>query len=110
MAHKTVQLDGMDIRVEKTDDGITAEPVAPQDMDELVEAVREMLYDDYDVRNENGLLTVDNGPPLYTTTLRNIKSLGLSLSFIADGKVVFVHDELGSANYTYAYGADGSDQ
>jgi len=104
-----VQLDGMDVRVEKTDDGIKAEPVAPQDMDELVEAVREVCPGGSEVRNEHGLIAV-RGVCLHTSTLRDIKDLGLSLSFIADDKVLFVHDELGNSDYIYAYGADGSDE
>jgi len=109
MSQKTVQLDGMNIRVEKGEDGITAEPVAPQNMEELVETVHEATPDKIAVRHSNGLVKVE-GSPMYTRTLLNIKDLGLSLSYIGDDEAVFVHDEFGNTRYSYAYGADGSDQ
>ena len=109
MTEKTVELDGMDIRIEKTDDGITAEPVAPQNMDELVEAVAAACPSDADVSVESGLIAV-RSPGLFTSQLKDMKALGLSLSYVADGRVLFVHDQLGNTEYTYAYGSDGSEQ
>ena len=110
MMEKTVRFDGMDVHIQRTADGnITAEPVAPQNMDELVEAVRAVCHDACEVRNEHDLVAVEC-KYLYTRTLCDIKELGLSLSFIADDKCLFVHDELGDTEYTYAYGADGSEQ
>jgi uncharacterized membrane-anchored protein len=84
--------------------------VAPQNTDELVEAVREVCPEANDVRNQHGLVVVEGSPFMSTGQLRDMKNLGLSLSFIPENKAVFVHDEFGRADYTYAYGADGSEQ
>jgi len=114
MTEKTMQLDGVDIRVEKDDDGnITAEPAGPTSITEVAEAVRDIVSRPNDarrVRVYNGKVRVEP-TPLYTDDMVEIKSLGLSLSYISrDGEAVFVHDELGETDYTYAYGSDGSEQ
>jgi len=96
---KTMQLDGIDIRVEKDGDGnITAEPAGPTDIDEVAEAVREIVTrsdSEQEVRVCHGKVRVE-AVPLYTDELKEIKELGLSLSYITlDGEAVFVHEQLG---------------
>ena len=114
MSDKTVQLDGIDIRVEKVADGnITAEPVGPTSITEVAEHVREIVLrknTEQDVDVKRGKVRVD-GAPLYTDELNNIKELGLSLSYVSPGgKLVFVHDSFGQDEYVYAFGSDASSQ
>ena len=110
MAHeKTMQLDGVDIVVEKDAEGnITAEPVAPQSMPELVDEARDVVDGRTDVEANNGKIIVET--PIYTDELIELKELGLSLSYIRrSGRAVFVHDRLGKSDYCHSYGSDASD-
>jgi len=111
---KTMQLDGIDIRVEKGADGnITAEPVGPTSITEVASEVHDIVSrpdSKQDVAVRRGKVLVD-ATPLYTDELTEIKALGLSLSYInPNGSAVFVHDKFGSTDYSFAYGSDASDQ
>ena len=112
MSETTVNLDGIDIRVEKDADGnITAEPAGPTSITEVAEHVRGVVSrenTEQDVEVKRGKVHVGSAP-IYTDELTEIKDLGLSLSYVSpDGKLVFVHDRFGQDMYCYSYGSDAS--